>query len=166
MGMYDSIEVSASALSAERLAMDTIANNIANANTTRTAEGGAFKRQLVVFSQKPEAASGAAAASADGFSSFGAMGTPDSVEGGSGDPGLARAGVEVSQIVQDQTADRLVYDPGNPDADGQGYVHYPNVEVVKEMVDMMAASRAYEANVTAIQEARTQGNATLGLLKS
>jgi flagellar basal-body rod protein FlgC len=82
------------------------------------------------------------------------------------DSASARAGVEVTQIVPDQTPDRLVYDPGNPDADGQGYVHYPNVEVVKEMVDMMAASRAYEANVTAIQEARTQGNTTLGLLKS
>jgi flagellar basal-body rod protein FlgC len=162
--MYDSIEVSASALSAERLAMDTIANNIANANTTRTAEGGAFKRQLVVFAQKPEAASGAATEAADGFSPFGQMGTPDSMNGD--DPGLARAGVQVTQIVQDQTPDRLVYDPGNPDADGQGYVHYPNVEVVKEMVDMMAASRAYEANVTAIQEARTQGTTTLGLLKS
>ncbi|HTW82773.1 MAG TPA: flagellar basal body rod protein FlgC [Candidatus Sulfotelmatobacter sp.] len=163
--MYDSIEVSASALSAERLAMDTIANNIANANTTRTPEGGAFKRQLVVFAQKPESTSrDNAMTSSDGFSSFGAMGTPDSVM--SDDSSSAQAGVEVTQIVPDQSPDRLVYDPGNPDADGQGYVHYPNVEVVKEMVDMMAASRAYEANVTAIQEARTQGNATLGLLKS
>lgn len=167
MGMYDSIEVSASALSAERLAMDTIANNIANANTTRTPEGGAFKRQLVVFAQKPETGRDGVTPATDGFSSFGAMGTPDSPSpDGSDDPSMARAGVQVTQIVQDQTPDRLVYDPGNPDADGQGYVHYPNVEVVKEMVDMMAASRAYEANVTAIQEARTQGNSTLGLLKS
>jgi len=164
MGAYESIEVSASALSAERLAMDTIANNIANANTTRTPEGGAFKRQLVVFAQKPDPTTSGGGTTSAGFSSFGQMGTPDSVM--NDDSASARAGVEVTQIVQDQSPDRLVYEPGNPDADGQGYVHYPNVEVVKEMVDMMAASRAYEANVTAIQEARTQGTTTLGLLKS
>ena len=69
-------------------------------------------------------------------------------------------------IVQDNSPDRLVFDPGNPDADARGYVHYPNVSVVKEMVDMMAASRAYEADVSAMQEARTMGTATLSLLRS
>ena len=148
MGFYDSIEVSASGLSAERLAMDTIANNIANVNTTRTAEGGPFKRQLVVYAQKPDAS----AAAAD--------------PAGSSDPATATAGVQVVGIVNDPSPDRLVYDPGHPDADANGYVHMPNVDVVKEMVDMMAASRAYEANVTAIQEARSMGSATLGLLKA
>ena len=114
MGFYTSIEVSATGLSAERLAMDTIANNIANVNTTRTPEGGPFKRQLVVYAQKAE-------------------------------PTQAAAGAV---------------------DDANGYVHMPNVDVVKEMVDMMAASRAYEANVTAIQEARAMGTATLGLLKA
>ncbi len=136
MGFYSSVEISASGLSAERLAMDVIANNIANANTTQTPQGGAFKRQLVVFAQKPTAN-----ASGEG-------------------------GVEVLGIVQDQSPDRLVFDPGNPQADARGYVHYPNVSVVKEMVDLMAASRAYEANVTAIQEARNMGQATMGLLGS
>src|SRR5665213_3465517 len=135
MGFYTSIEVSATGLSAERLAMDTIANNIANVNTTRTAEGGPFKRQLVVYAQANE-------------------------------PARSRAGVDVVGVVNDQGPDRLVYDPGHPDADANGYVHMPNVDVVKEMVDMMAASRAYEANVTAIQEARAMGTATLGLLKA
>lgn len=136
MGFYSSVEISASGLSAERLAMDVIANNIANANTTQTPQGGAFKRQLVVFAQKPTAnASG-------------------------------QGGVEVLGIVRDQSPDRLVFDPGNPQADARGYVHYPNVSVVKEMVDLMAASRAYEANVTAIQEARNMGQATMGLLGS
>jgi flagellar basal-body rod protein FlgC len=148
MGLYNSIEVSASGLSAERVAMDVIANNIANVNTTRTAEGGPFKRQLVVFQQKSEAA------------------TPRTAAAESGDPGASDAGVNVVGIVADQSADRLVYDPSHPDADVNGYVHYPNVDVVKEMVDMMAASRAYEANVTAIQESRAMGNATLGLLKA
>ena len=149
MGLYDSIEVSASGLSAERLAMDVIANNIANVNTTRTAEGGPFKRQLVVFSQKTEAPDATAA-------------QPD----GSADPGASRAGVDVSAIVNDQAPDRLVYDPSHPDADVNGYVHMPNIDIVKEMVDMMAASRAYEANVTAIQEARAMGNATMNVLKA
>jgi flagellar basal-body rod protein FlgC len=149
MGFYTSIEVSASGLSAERLAMDTIANNIANVNTTRTAEGGPFKRQLVVYAQKNAPASTAAGATEDPT-----------------DPAASSAGVQVVGIVNDQSPDRMVYDPGHPDADANGYVHMPNVDVVKEMVDMMAASRAYEANVTAIQESRQIGNATLGLLKA
>lgn len=149
MGFYTSIEVSATGLSAQRLTMDTIANNIANVNTTRTAEGGPFKRQLVVFAQKNEPTAQAA-------------GTVDDAN----DPARSRAGVDVVGIVNDQSPDKLVYDPSHPDADPQGYVHMPNIEVVKEMVDMMAASRAYEANVTAIQEARQMGTATLGLLKA
>jgi flagellar basal-body rod protein FlgC len=150
MGLYDSIEVSASGLSAQRLAMDVIANNIANVNTTRTAEGGPFKRQLIVLAQKNEAAAAQSANPLDGSS----------------DPGAARAGVEVVGIVKDQSPDKLVYDPSHPDADPQGYVHMPNIEVVKEMVDMMAASRAYEANVTAIQESRQIGNSTMALLRA
>ncbi|HET7814204.1 MAG TPA: flagellar basal body rod protein FlgC [Candidatus Baltobacteraceae bacterium] len=140
--MNSSIDVSASGLSAERLAMDVIANNIANANTTHTPQGGAFKRQLVVYSEK---------------------------NGQTGDAGEGDApggGVEALGIVQDNSPDRLVFDPGNPDADGRGYVHYPNVQIVKEMVDLMAASRAYQANVTAIQESRNMSNAALGLLRS
>jgi flagellar basal-body rod protein FlgC len=82
------------------------------------------------------------------------------------DANLSRAGVQVVGIQQDNGPDRLVYDPGHPDADAQGYVHMPNVDVVKEMVDMMAAQRGYEANVTAIQEARNMGNAAQSLLKS
>jgi flagellar basal-body rod protein FlgC len=149
VGFYTSIEVSATGLSAERLAMDTIANNIANVNTTRTAEGGPFKRQLVVYAQKNEPTPASAGALDD-----------------SGDPARSRAGVDVVGIVKDQGPDRLIYDPSHPDADPNGYVHMPNIDIVKEMVDMMAASRAYEANVTAIQEARAMGTATLGLLKA
>src|SRR5665213_623675 len=147
MGFYTSIEVSATGLSAERLAMDTIANNIANVNTTRTAEGGPFKRQLVVYAQKNEPAPEAANAVDD-----------------ANDPARSRAGVDVvgvgvAGIVDEPVGALIVHD-----ADANGYVHMPNVDVVKEMVDMMAASRAYEANVTAIQEARAMGTATLGLL--
>jgi len=151
MGYYDSVEISSSGLSAERLAMDVIANNIANANTTRTPQGGAFKRQLVVFAQKP--------------------GNPDpNADGDPFDPTAPVApsveGVQVLGIQDDQTPDRLVYDPSNPEADQTGYVHYPNVEIVKEMVDLMAASRAYQANVAAITAAQNMGNSDLSILKS
>jgi len=148
MGYYTSFEVSASGLSAERLAMDVIANNIANANTTHTPQGGAFKRQLVVFAQKDDPTAGA----------DGSDGVQDGTNG--------QAGVQAVGVVQDQSPDRLVFDPSNPDADPRGYVHYPNVSIVKEMVDMMAASRAYEANVSAIQEARSMNTAALSLLRS
>ena len=147
---YSSIEVSASGLSAERLAMDVIANNIANVNTTRTPQGGAFKRQLIVFAQKVdnEAKQQAQAAGLN----------PSSVGN--------LNGVSATQIIDDPSPDRLEYDPGNPDADAQGYVHYPNIQIIKEMVDMMTAQRAYEANVSAIKESRAMGNAVLGILKA
>jgi flagellar basal-body rod protein FlgC len=150
MGMYSSIEVSASGLSAERLAMDVIANNLANVNTTRTPEGGAFKRQLVIFAQKQEP---------------GATTGMNPLDDGNA-PGKSHDGVEAVGIVNDPGPDRLVYDPTHPDADANGYVHMPNIDAVKEMVDMIAASRAYQANVTAIQEARSMGNAAMNLLKA
>ena len=152
MGMYSSIEVSASGLSAARLAMDVIANNLANVNTTRTPEGGAFKRQLVVFAQKQ---------STSGETGFDPIDSSDA-----NDPGKSTDGVEAVGIVNDPGPDRLVYDPTHPDADANGYVHMPNIDVVKEMVDMIAASRAYQANVTAISESRAMGNAAMNLLKS
>src|SRR6202008_2644462 len=96
MGFYNSVEISASGLSAERLQMDVIANNIANANTTRTPQGGAFKRQLVVFSQKP----GEADANSDPFS-------PDAQDKASVE------GVQAMGVINDPTPDRLVFDPGN-----------------------------------------------------
>ena len=155
MSMYSSIEVSASGLSAERVAMDTIANNLANVNTTRTPEGGAFKRQLVIFAQKADSNAGAAFEPFDPFDPTGS----DAIN-------KSQAGVQVVGITNDTGPDRLVYDPTHPDADANGYVHMPNIDVVKEMVDMIAASRAYQANVTAIEESRNMGNAALNLLKS
>ncbi len=147
MDFYNSIEISASGLSAERLAMDVIANNIANANTTHTPQGGAFKRQLVVYAEKSGQADPSASADGD-------------------EQPNAGGGVQALGIAADNSPDRLVFEPSNPDADARGYVHYPDISVVKEMVDMMAASRAYQANVTAIQEARNMTNAALNLLRS
>jgi len=159
-GFYNTIEISATALSAERLAMDVIANNIANANTTRTPQGGAFKRQLVVFAQTPEGP----AQAGSGFPSFGTNGSTFPADDAPAAPNVE--GVQALGIVNDNSPDRLVFDPGNPEADARGYVHYPNVEIVKEMVDMMSASRAYEANVSAIQETKAMDAASLGLLQS
>lgn len=159
-GFYNTVEISASALSAERLAMDVIANNIANANTTRTPQGGAFKRQLVVFSQTPSAP----AQVDNGFSPFGTNGSSFSSDVDTSEPSVE--GVKALGIVNDNSPDRLVFDPGNPEADARGYVHYPNVQIVKEMVDLMSASRAYEANVAVMQETKSMHAASLGLLNS
>lgn len=156
MGFYDTFEISASGLSAERLSMDIIANNIANANTTRTPQGGAFKRQLVIFAQKPGAVDPATDPSDPSSNNF----DPNAA------PKAQVEGVQALGIVNDPTPDRLVFDPGNPEADPRGYVHYPNVQIVKEMVDMMAASRAYEANVAAMHESTNMNNAALSVLKS
>lgn len=161
MGYYDTVEVAASGMSAERLAMDVIANNIANANTTRTPQGGAFKRQLIVYAQKPD---GAPAASESGFGAFGLNGASFSTDENEAKPSVN--GVAAVGIVNDNSPDRLVFDPGNPEADARGYVHYPNVQIVKEMVDLMAASRAYEADVAVIQQSKAAGAAATGILSS
>lgn len=130
MSIFSSIEISASGLAAERLRMDVISNNIANVNTTRTASGGPYQRQEVSL-----------AARGDSFVIPGLT------------TGMAN-GVEVASITEDTSPPKLVYDPGHPDADPLGYVRMPNVNIVKEMVDMISATRAYEANVTAIEAAK------------
>jgi len=145
MGLFDALSISASGLTAERARLDVTAENLANAQTTRTAAGGPYRRKEVVLQQSAGFAGSLAAAMG---------GTP-------GAPG----GVEVAGIAEDQTAPRRVYDPGHPDADGQGYVAMPNVDTVAEMVDLIAASRAYEANVTALQTAKSMYTKTLDLLR-
>lgn len=133
---FSSLETSASALTAERLRMDVISNNIANANTTRTPEGGPYRRQMVVLGSRPSFAATLAGASGQ---------VP-----AEGEHEVVGRGVRVVQIVQDQRPFKLKYDPTHPDADSGGYVQLPNVETVTEMVDLISASRAYEANVTAL----------------
>ena len=145
MGLFDAIDVAGSGLSAERLRMDVTAGNLANAQTTQGANGQPYRRREVVLQE----ASG---------SSFGAM-----LAGASA--AQAANGVQVAGIVEDQGAPRRVYDPGHPDADAQGYVSLPNVNPVTEMVDLISASRSYEANVTAMQTAKTLFSKTLELLK-
>jgi flagellar basal-body rod protein FlgC len=148
MGLFDSLEISGSALSAERLRMDVTAENLANANTTRGADGGAYRRKVVVLEQQ-----------AGGGSTFGNTLAAEMRRG------EKPTGVQVAAIAEDTTPNRRVYDPGHPDADRQGYVEMPNVDSVSEMVDLISASRAYEANVTAMQAAKTLFNKTLELLR-
>jgi flagellar basal-body rod protein FlgC len=146
MGLFDAIDISASGLSAERLRMDVTAENLANAQTTRGANGGAYRRKEVVLQQVDGGGFRTALA--------GAMGS-----------GNRPGGVQAAGIVEDQSPLKQVYDPGHPDANAQGYVEMPNVNPVSEMVDLISASRAYEANVTAMQTAKTMFSKTLDLLR-
>jgi flagellar basal-body rod protein FlgC len=134
MGLYTSINIAASGLAAERLRSDVIADNIANASTTRTAEGGPFKRSRVIL--RPMNAQ----------PYFRLPFQPESLDNGAG------LGVRVASVEKDDAPPRLVYDPTHPDAiktgPKAGYVEMPNVNIVTEMVDLIAASRAYEANST------------------
>jgi flagellar basal-body rod protein FlgC len=133
--MFDMLDVGASALTAQRIRMDTIAGNIANINTLRDAKGkpNPYRRRFVVFA-----------------------------------PGLAddpsKPGVHVSAVKMDPSPLPQRYDPGNPDADKLGYVHYPNVDLAIEMVNSLEASRAYEANVTMMDTAKSMFNSSLRLL--
>lgn len=140
MSMFLGIDTSASGLTAERLRMDVISNNIANANTTRTPDGGAYKRRYVVFSPRER----------QPLSFETALQKATSARNSS-----VGEGVRAVSIAEDQNQGPLVYDPGHPDANADGYVEKPNVNIVTEMVDMITAHRAYEANTTAINAAKT-----------
>jgi flagellar basal-body rod protein FlgC len=146
MGMFDAMEVSASGLTAERMRMDVVAQNLANAQTTRGVDGEPYRRKEVVLAER------------QGEASFGAT-LAGAMSGGK------PAGVEVAAIAEDQTPLKQVYDPSHPDADANGYVQMPNVDSVAEMVDLISAQRAYEANVTAMQAAKQMFSKTLELLR-
>lgn len=133
--MFDSLDVSASALLAQRVRMDTIAGNVANMNTTRDASGqlSAYKRRFVVFEP-----------------------------GRSDDPNAP--GVHVAQIAEDQSPPRLKFDPTNPDAGPDGYVRLPNIDLAIEEVNMMEATRAYDANATMMETSKAMVSEALRLL--
>jgi flagellar basal-body rod protein FlgC len=147
MSFFGGLEISASGLTAERLRMDVTAENLANAQTTRGADGQPYRRKEVILQETP--------------GSFGAT-LSAAMGGANGSAG----GVQVAGVVQDTaTPLKRVYDPGHPDADAQGYVSMPNVDTVTEMVDLISAQRAYEANVTAMQAAKQMFSRTLDLLR-
>jgi flagellar basal-body rod protein FlgC len=139
MGFLGGMDISASGLTAQRLRMDVISENIANIDTTRTEEGGPYTRKYVVLEENTGS-----------FSDV----LKNATETASG-------GVKVSEIGEDTSDYELVYDPDNPDADAEGYVEYPNVDITQEMVDMISAYRSYEANVTAFSAYKDMAVKTL-----
>jgi flagellar basal-body rod protein FlgC len=135
MDMFRRLDVAASGMTAHRTWMDLIAGNIANAETTETAEGGPFRRQLAVFQEMLDTS------------------------------GESR-GVRVAKFEKDDSELRKVYNPSHPNADADGYVLMPNVDVVTEMVDLIAAQRAYEANATVIENAKSGFMRSLSILQA
>jgi flagellar basal-body rod protein FlgC len=140
LGVFSAIEIGASGLSAQRTRMNTIASNLANAQTTRTAEGGPYKRVDPVFE---------------------AIALTKMRELSPSERSVSQVGV--AQIVQDQRPGHMVFSPGHPDANKDGYLEYPNVNIVEEMVNMITASRAYEAGVSSLEATQKMANSALEL---
>lgn len=143
MSFFNAVNISASGLTAQRLRMDVISQNIANVDTTRTEDGTPYKRKIALFQERNTDYS---------FSGYfnDAMSKTNS-----------GYGVRVSNIVKDNSEGTKVYEPEHPDADEDGYVEKPNVNIVEEMVNMISSTRSYEANVTAMNNAKTMINKTL-----
>lgn len=145
MDISSLFKISASGLAAERTRLETISSNIANANATRTPEGGPYQRRVAVFQS---------------------VKFTDAFDGALGKEGAdALAVVHVKDIALDGSPLQLVFDPGHPDADANGYVAMPNVNPVQEMVDMLSASRSYEANLAATETTRDLASAALDISK-
>ena len=148
MNLFGLFQISGSALTAERLRAEVATSNLANAETTRTPEGGPYRRRMVVFNSRPA-------------SQFRLL-----LAGSMSSDGLTEAGgVRVSQVVDDPTPPQRRYQPGHPDADASGYVDYPAISPVQEMVDLMGAQRAYELNASAVQAAKQMIQQSLQILK-
>lgn len=141
MGMFDAFDISASGMTAQRYRMDIIAENVANANTTRTENGGPYRRKVVTFQAK-----------GSGVESFSNV-----LSNSAGNLGSAIGnGVRITSIQEDTKTDlKKVYDPSHPDADEAGYVTYPNVNTITEMTNLIDATRGYEANATAFDASKS-----------
>ncbi len=141
MDFASSLRVSSSGLTAQRMRMNTIASNLANINTTKTPEGGPYRRKDVVFESMPETRN------------FGEILTSEP------DRNIQR--VQVSDIHTDMGAPILKYEPNHPDANPEGYVAYPNINMMEEMTNMIQATRSYEANVSAMQATKDMAASAL-----
>jgi flagellar basal-body rod protein FlgC len=157
-GLFSSIRLSSSGLSGQRTKMDTIAKNLANAETTRTEEGTPYRRERVVFSQSLEEkikGSGLTKVQAEARDGLRTSRSRHIAGGPASGRYATPTGVDTEvDVAEDASEFKVVYDPGHPDADEDGYVLMPNVNVITEMVDMITASRAYEANIAAVQSAK------------
>jgi len=149
MGLFDAIGIAGTGLTAERIRMDVTAENLANAQTTKAANGQPYQRQEVQLAQAGPAGFGGALSNA--------LQRPNGAQ--------APGGVAVTAIVSDATPDQQVYDPGNPEANAKGYVKLPNISTVTEMTDLISESQSYQSDVTAMQTAKSMFTSTLGLLK-
>ncbi len=143
MSFLDALHTSASGLSAQRLRMNLISSNLANVNTTRTEDGGPYRRKDAVFEAKAS--------------------QPDFKQQLKNRLEEANVGVEVTEIRDDERPPILKFDPNHPDADGEGFVALPNINVVEEMVNMISATRSYEANVTAIRGTKEMASDALDI---
>lgn len=135
-GLFKVLDIAASGMTAERFRLNVISQNLANSDTTRTEEGGPYRRKAIVFEE-------ALNKTTKGREEF--------------------SGVKISSIVDDPSPFRLVYDPDHPDANDEGYVEYPNVNVLREMIDMISAQRAYEMNAAVVNSAKSMYNSALGI---
>lgn len=153
MNLFGMFEISGSGMTAERQRAQVVVGNMANAQTTRTPEGGPYKRRLVIFRAERERALQSPLLT---LAVNGGMG------GGFAD---SAEGVRVSRVVPDQKAPILRYEPGNPDADPKGYVAYPAIDPVEEMTDLLGAVRAYELNASAVQAEKNMIQQSLGILQ-
>lgn len=142
MNMFSAFNINASGMTAQRYRMDIISENVANANTTRTADGTPYRRRVVAFSEKSPQ------------NTFGNI-LHETIHGTYKHDGYCGSGVRVTGVYEDHNTEfKKVYDPSHPDADEDGYVYYPNVDIVTEMTNMIDASRAYEANATAFSASK------------
>ncbi|HTV05003.1 MAG TPA: flagellar basal body rod protein FlgC [Acidobacteriaceae bacterium] len=148
MNLFGVMDVSGSALKAERLRAEVVASNMANANTTQTPGGGPYKRREVVFES----------AAADQGVFAGHLLGQSSVDGNIG-------GVKIAAVVTDNSPGLRRYDPGNPDADKNGYVTYPDINPLTEMVDLMSATRAYDLNSSAVEATKSMIDTSIDILK-
>ena len=160
MNLFGVMDISASALRAERVRAEVVAANMANAETTRTADGSPYRRQQVVFAQ----------AGGDGFADSLLAQRPmltnaNPIAGNALGISVPLGGVQVAGVVADQSAPLERYDPTHPDADANGYVAYPDINPLTEMVDLMGATRSYGLNATAVQAEKNMVASSLEILK-
>ncbi len=139
MGLNQAMDISVSAIDANRQNMEIISSNLANIQTTRTAQGGPYRRKIPVFSERPLEFSAALSIAESKMS----------------------GGIEMTDVIEDPTPFQKVYNPGHPDADSDGYVSLPNVSMAKEMVDMVYVEKLYEANITAYNATKQMAQTTL-----
>jgi flagellar basal-body rod protein FlgC len=161
MNLFGVMDVSASALQAERLRAEVVASNMANANTTRTPQGGPYKRQQVVF----ESEASDQGAFANHFLSQGVGFGGNGLESNDPESRGEIGGVKIAAVVSDNSPGLRRYDPGHPDADKNGYVTYPDINPLTEMVDLMSATRAYDLNSSAVEATKGMITASLDILK-